>query len=78
MFYKFYIESTTALTIDTNQCLYGTGLPNIGYTNVIGKPTFFSADWSKTILNKPDLIVYATNSHLNSSPAQGAADAAQG
>ena len=38
-----FTSSTTALTIDTNQCLYGngTGLTNIGYTNVINKPTIF-------------------------------------
>ena len=39
----FFTSSTTALTIDTNQCLFGngTGLTNIGYTNVINKPTNF-------------------------------------
>jgi hypothetical protein len=63
-----YTSSTTALTIDTNQCLYGngTGLTNIGYNNVIGKPTNFQSDWNSTVINKPDLTVYATNSNLNS------------
>ncbi len=42
----FFSSSTTALTIDTNQGLYGngTGLTNIGYTNVINKPTNFQSD----------------------------------
>jgi hypothetical protein len=78
-----YTSSTTALTIDTNQCLYGngTGLRNIGYTNVISeptnfqsdwnstitsKPTNFQFDWNSTIINKPDLTVYATNTNLSS------------
>ncbi len=62
-----FTSSTTALTIDTNQCLYGngTGLTNIGYTNVINKPTNFQSDWNSTIINKPDLTVYASNSNLN-------------
>ncbi len=63
-----FTSSTTALTIDTNQCLYGngTGLTNIGYNNVINKPTNFQSDWLTTIINKPDLTVYATNTNLNS------------
>ena len=62
-----FTSSTTALTIDTNQCLYGngTGLTNIGYNNVIGKPSFFPADWNTTVSNRPDLIVYATNTKIN-------------
>jgi len=41
----FFTISTTAFTIDTNQCLYGngTGLTNIGYTNVINKPNNFQS-----------------------------------
>ena len=64
----FYTSGTTALTIDTNQCLYGngTGLTNIGYNNVIGKPSFFPADYNTTVSNRPDLSVYATNTNLNS------------
>jgi hypothetical protein len=52
-----FTHSTTALTIDTNQCLYGngTGLTNIGYNNVLGKPTYFPADYNTTVSNKPDL-----------------------
>jgi hypothetical protein len=78
-----FTSSTTALTIDTNQCLYGngTGLTNIGYNNVINKPTNFQSDWNSTIINKPtnfqsdwdstiinkpDLSVYATDDDLNS------------
>ncbi len=54
---------------------------NIGYTNVINKPTNFQSDWNSTVINKPtnfqsygnstvsnkpDLTVYATNTNLNS------------
>ena len=47
----FYTSSTTAFTIDSNQCLYGngTGLTNIGYTNVINKPTNFQSDWGSRV-----------------------------
>ena len=35
----FYTSGTTALTIDTNQCLYGngTGLSHIQYNNIISE-----------------------------------------
>ena len=52
---KMFTNNIDALTIDSNQCLYGngTGLTNIGYNNVINKPTNFQTDWSTTIINKP-------------------------
>ncbi len=78
----FYTSSTTASTIDSSQCLYGsgTGLTNIGYSNVINKPTNFQSDWNSTIINKPtnfqsdwnsksinqpDLTVYSTNTKVD-------------
>jgi hypothetical protein len=50
----FFTSSTTALTIDTNQCLYGngTGLTYLGYTNAINKPTNFQSDWNSIVINK--------------------------
>ena len=63
-----FTNNIDALTIDSNQCLYGngTGLTNIGYNNVIYKPNNFPSDWLTTVSNRPDLTVYATNSNLNS------------
>ena len=63
-----YTSSTTALTIDSNQCLYGnaTGLTHLQYTNIDGKPSYFSADYNSTVINAPNLSVYATNTNLNS------------
>ena len=63
-----FTNNIDALTIDSNQCLYGngTGLTNIVYTNVINKPTNFQTDWLTTVSNRPDLTVYATNTSLNS------------
>ena len=75
----FYTSSTTGLTIDSNQCLYGnaTGLTQLQYANIDGKPTnfqcdynltlinkppYFPSDWNSTITNKPDLTQYATRS----------------
>jgi hypothetical protein len=51
----FFTSSTSAFTIDTNQCLYGngTGLTNIGCTTVINKPINFQSDWNSTVINKP-------------------------
>ena len=65
---KMFTNNIDALTIDSNQCLYGngTGLTNIGYNNVINKPTNFQTDWLTTVSNRPDLTVYATNTNLNS------------
>jgi len=65
---KMFTNNIDALTIDSNQCLYGngTGLTNIGYNNVISKPNNFPSDWLTTVSNRPDLTVYATNSNLNS------------
>ena len=65
---KMFTNNIDALTIDSNQCLYGngTGLTNIGYNNVINKPNNFPSDWLTTVSNRPDLTVYATNNNLNS------------
>ena len=65
---RLFTNNTDALTIDSNQCLYGngTGLTNIGYSNVIDRPTNFQSDWNSTIINRPDLTVYATTLNLNS------------
>ena len=65
---KMFTNNIDALTIDSNQCLYGngTGLTNIGYNNVINKPNNFPSDWLTTVSNRPDLTVYVTNNNLNS------------
>lgn len=53
-----FTNNTPALTIDSNQYLYGngTGLTNLQYSNIVGKPTNFQSDWTSTIINKPDLF----------------------
>ena len=63
-----YTSSTTAFTIETNQCLYGyaAGLTHLQYTNLDGKPSYFPADYNSTVINTPNLSVYATNTNLNS------------
>jgi hypothetical protein len=52
---KLFTNNTDAFTIDSNQCLYGnaTGLTNLGYVNLINKPTNFQSDWTSTVINKP-------------------------
>ena len=54
-----FTSQTSALTIDTHQCIYGngTGLTNIGYNNIINKPTNFQSDWNSTVINKPSNFV---------------------
>ena len=63
----FYTSGTTALTIDSNQCLYGngTGLTNIGYSNVINKPTNFQCDYNSTLINKPSTFPGDYNNLIN-------------
>jgi hypothetical protein len=65
---KIFTNNVDALTIDSNQGLYGngTGLTNLGYSNIINKPTNFQSDWNTIVINKPDLTVYAPASNLNS------------
>ena len=50
-----FTSQTSALTIDSNQCLYGngTGLTHFQYTNIDGKPTNFQCDYNSTLINKP-------------------------
>ena len=52
---KIFTNNVDALTIDSNQGLYGngTGLTNLGYSNIINKPTNFQSDWTSTVINKP-------------------------
>ena len=52
---KIFTNNTDALTIDSNQCLYGnvTRLTHLQYTNIHNKPTNFQSDWNSTIINKP-------------------------
>ena len=65
-----YTSSTTALTIDSNQCLYGnaTGLTHLQYTNIDGKPTNFQSDWNSTIINKPTNFQSDYNSTVINTP----------
>lgn len=52
---RIYTNSIDALTIDSNQIIYGNGggLTNLTYNNITGKPTNFQSDWTSTIINKP-------------------------
>jgi len=68
---KFFTNNIDAFTIDENQCLYGnaTGLTNLGYSNIINKPSTFPSDWNTTI-NKPstfnpDLTNIYTKTEVN-------------
>ncbi len=72
----FYTSSTTALTIDSKQCLYGngTGLTNIGYNNVIGKPTYFPADYNTTLSNKPENFQTDWNTTIINKPVHFLSD----
>ena len=78
---KLFTNGIDALTIDASQKVScdGSLITNISYTNLInkptlfdgtwnslsGKPTNFQADWNSTIINKPDLSVYATTTNLS-------------
>ena len=63
---KFFTNNIDAFTIDENQCLYGnaTGLTNLGYSNIINKPSTFPSDWNTTI-NKPSTFPSDWNTTMN-------------
>ena len=65
---KIFTNNTDALTIDSNQCLYGnaTGLTHLQCTNIDNKPSYFPADYNSTVINTPNLSVYTINTDLNS------------
>ena len=69
---KIFANNTDALTIDSNQCLYGngTGFTHLQYTNIDGKPSYFPADYNSTVINTPNLSGYATNTNLNNLSSQ--------
>jgi len=62
-----YTSGTTALTIDSNQCLYGngTGLTHIQYSNIDNKPTNFQCDYNSTLINKPSTFPGDYNNLIN-------------
>ena len=54
------------LTALTNLVGMGNNISEINYNNItLNKPTNFQSDWNSTIINKPDLSVYALNSSLS-------------
>ena len=64
---RLFTNNIDALTIDSNQCLYGnaTGLTHLQYSNIDNKPSYFRADYNSTVINTPNLSLYATNTNLN-------------
>jgi len=73
---RLFTNNIDALTIDSNQCLYGnaTGLTNLGYVNIINKPTNFQSDWNSTVINKPTNFQSDWNSTVINKPSTFAAD----
>ena len=71
-----YTSSTTALTIDSNQCLYGngTGLTHLQYSNIDNTPTNFQSDWNSTIINKPTNFQSDYNSTVINKPTNFQSD----
>ena len=53
-----FTSQTSALTIDSNQCIYGngTGLTHLQYTNIDNKPSNFQSDWNTTVLNNHQIF----------------------
>ena len=73
---RIFTNNTDALIIDNNQCLYGngTGLTHLQYNNIDNKPSYFPSDYNSTIINTPNLSVYATNTNLNNVSTQSYID----
>jgi len=56
------------LTPLTNLVGMGNNISEINYNNItLNKPTNFQSDWNSTIINKPNLTVYAIKSNVDSS-----------
>jgi hypothetical protein len=54
------------LDVSTNLLGIGTSISALNYNNItLNKPTNFQSDWTSTIINKPDLSVYALNTSLS-------------
>ncbi len=52
----------------TNFIGSGAGITNLDYNYItLNKPTNFQSDWNSTIINKPDLTVYAIKSNVDTS-----------
>ena len=56
--------------------MYGnaTGLTHIQYTNIDNKPTNFPAGYNSTVINTPNLSVYATTTDLYNLSSQSYLD----
>jgi hypothetical protein len=56
------------LDASTNLLGIGTSISALNYDNItLNKPTNFQSDWNTTIINKPDLSIYAIKSNVDSS-----------
>lgn len=56
------------LDASTNLLGIGTSISALNYNNIsLNKPTNFQSDWNTTIINKPDLTLYAVKSNVDNS-----------
>jgi hypothetical protein len=56
------------LNANTTLLGIGTSISALNYNNItLNKPTNFQSDWNSTIINKPDLSVYAIKSNVDTS-----------
>ena len=56
------------LDASTNLLGIGTNISALNYLNIsVNKPTNFQSDWNSTIINRPDLTLYAIKNNVDSS-----------
>ena len=67
---RIFTNNTDALTIDSNQCLYGNGigLTHLQYNNIDNKPSYFQCDYNSTLINKPSIFQSDWNSTIINKP----------
>ena len=63
--YSQLSNKQATLTSSTSLLGNGSNISSLNYNNLINKPTNFQSDWATTIINKPDISVYALNTSLS-------------
>ena len=63
--YSQLSNKQSTLTSSTSLLGNGSNISSLNYNNLINKPTNFQSDWATTIINKPDISVYALNTSLS-------------
>ena len=66
--YKIKNTKQSNITASTSLSGVGTNITALNYDNItVNKPAYFPTDYNTTVVNKPNLSVYAIKSNVDSS-----------